>query len=91
MGLVVNGDGAPVAGVRLMMIDGWGNQTYAETKSGQHDYGHFDFPIYGDGPQQLQLTVLDGNNNPVGAPVLVPHRMDAASDTSCHHVVLRGG
>jgi membrane peptidoglycan carboxypeptidase len=91
MGTVVNGAGAPVAGVRLMMIDAWGNQTFAESKSGQNDYGHFDFPIYGDGPQNLQLMVVDGNNNPTGAPVLVPHRMDAVSDLPCHHVTIRMG
>jgi hypothetical protein len=90
MGVVVNGAGAPMAGVRLMMTDGWGNVTIAESKSGQHDFGRFDFPIYGDGPQTLQLVVVDGNNNPRGVPILVPHRMDAASDTSCHHVTIRG-
>lgn len=90
MGTVVNRDGAPMAGVRLLMTDGWGNQTFAESKSGQLDYGMFDFPIYGDGPQNLQLVAVDGNNNPIGAPVLVPHKMDAASDTPCHHLTLRG-
>jgi hypothetical protein len=90
MGTVVNRDGAPVAGVRLAMTDAWGNQTFAESKSGQVDYGMFDFPIYGDGPQNLQLVVLDSNNNPIGAPLLVPHKMDAASDTPCHHLVIRG-
>jgi hypothetical protein len=90
MGTVINRDGAPMAGVRLAMTDGWGNLTFAESKSGPSDYGMFDFPIYGDGPQNLQLVVVDGNNNPIGAPLLVPHRMDAASDTPCHHLVIRG-
>jgi penicillin-binding protein 1C len=90
MGMVVNAAGAPIANVRLAMTDGWGNQSFAVSKSGQNDYGMFDFPIYGDGPQNLQLAVVDSNNNPIGAPVLVPHRMDAASDTPCHHVTIRG-
>jgi penicillin-binding protein 1C len=90
MGTVVNGGGAPMAGVRLLMIDAWGNQTFAESKSGANDYGKFDFPIYADSPQNLQLVVVDGNNNPRTPPVLVPHRMDAASDAPCHHVVIRG-
>ncbi|MCC6454303.1 MAG: transglycosylase domain-containing protein [Caldilineaceae bacterium] len=90
MGVVVNRDGAPMADVRLAMTDGWGNQTIAVSKNGQSDYGMFDFPIYGDGPQNLQLVVVDENNNPRGAPVIVPHRIDAASDTPCHHVVIRG-
>lgn len=90
MGTVVNAEGAPMAGVRLAMTDAWGNQTFAVSKSEPNDYGRFDFPIYGDGPQQLQLVVLDGNGNPIGAPVLVPHRMDPASDTPCHHLIIRG-
>jgi hypothetical protein len=90
MGMVVNRDGAPMADVRLAMTDGWGNQTIAVSKNGQSDYGMFDFPIYGDGPQNLQLVVVDENNNPRSAPVIVPHKMDAASDTPCHHVVIRG-
>jgi hypothetical protein len=90
MGTVVNRDGAPMAGVRLAMMDAWGNQASAVSKSGQSDYGMFDFPIYGDGPQNLQLMVVDENNNPLSAPVIVPHKIDAASDTPCHHVVIRG-
>jgi hypothetical protein len=90
MGLVVNHEGAPMAGVRLVMTDAWGNQTSAVSKNGQGDYGMFDFPIYGDGPQNLQLSVVDENNNPRGAPFIVPHKMDAASSTPCHHVVIRG-
>ena len=90
MGTVVNGEGAPMAGVRLALRDTWGNQTFAVSKDGQWDYGMFDFPIYGDGPQNLELSVVDENNNPRGAPVIVPHKIDAASDTPCHHVVIRG-
>lgn len=90
MGLVVNADGAPMAGVRLAMSDPWGNQAFAVSKSGQGDYGMFDFPIYGDGPQNLQLGVVDDNNNPRGAPIMIPHKVDPASDTPCHHVVIRG-
>jgi len=91
MGTVVNKEGAPLPGIRLEMTDQWGNHTYATSKSGQSDYGMFDFPIYGgDGAQNLQLAVVDGNNNPTGAAVIVPHKMDAASDTPCHHVVIRG-
>jgi len=90
MGTVVNKDGAPLAGIRLEMTDQWGNRTYAMSKNGQNDYGMFDFPIYGDGPQNLQLAVVDANNNPIGAPVIVPHKMDAASDAPCQHVMIRG-
>ena len=80
-----------MAGVQVVLTDPWGNQSIVVSKNGQNDYGRFDFPIYGEGPHDLLLTVLDSAGNPISTPVIVPHRQDAASDTPCHHVVLRGG
>ncbi|MCC9075816.1 transglycosylase domain-containing protein [Litorilinea aerophila] len=91
MGQVVDANGAPVAGVRIRMEDPWGNIAETTSKSGPGDYGQFDFPIYGAGPQDLILTVLDAAGNPVSPPIVIPHKKDAESDTPCHHVVLRGG
>jgi penicillin-binding protein 1C len=92
MGVVVDGAGLPLAGVRLVLRDAWGNETVAVSKSGQWDYGMFDFPIYGgDAPQEMLLTVVDEAGNPQSAPILVPHRIDAASNTPCHHLTVRGG
>ena len=91
MGVVRNRDGAPVAGVRLILSDPWGNLTEAYSKNGQSDYGQFDFPIYGDGPHDLFLRVTDGSGNPLSPTITIPHRQDAASDAPCHHVVLIGG
>lgn len=91
MGRVLNLDGAPVAGVRIVMRDPWGNEAQTMSKSGQNDYGMFDFPIWADGSQDLTLTVLDDAGNPLSGTVIVPHRRDAASDTPCHRVTLQGG
>ncbi len=92
MGVVVDGAGMPLAGVRLVLRDTWGNEAVAVSKSGQWDYGMFDFPIYGgDAPQELQLTVVDEAGNPQSAPIIIPHRVDAVSDSPCHHVTVRGG
>src|SRR5690606_35429798 len=91
MGQVLNGEGAPVAGVHVMLQDAWGNQAIVASKNGQNDYGMFDFPIYGDGPQNLVLTVVDEAGNPLSPPFVIPHKQDADSDTPCHHVVVRGG
>ena len=91
MGQVVNYEGAPVAGVRIVMRDPWGNQAEAVSKNGSDDYGRFDFPIYADGAHELSLTVVDGGGNPISAPIIVPHRRDPMSDTPCHYVKLQGG
>lgn len=91
MGQVLNRDGAPLAGVRVRLEDAWGNQVIAVSKNGQNDYGMFDFPIYGDGPQNLVLTIVDEAGNPISPALVIPHKQDAASDTPCHHVVVQGG
>lgn len=91
MGQVLNPDGTPVAGVRVQMQDAWGNQAVVVSKDGPNDYGMFDFPIYGDGPQNLVITVIDEAGAPLSAPLVIPHKQDAESDTPCHHLVLRGG
>ena len=91
MGKIVDPGGAPVAGVRVVMRDSWGNQAQATSKNGSNDYGMFDFPIYGSGPQDLFLTLVDDAGNALSATLTVPHKRDAASDTPCHHVVLQGG
>ncbi len=88
MGVVLDPGRAPVAGVRLVLADPWGNQAEAYSKNGQGDYGQFDFPVYGDGPHDLFLTVTDDAGNPLSPTIVVPHRQDAASDAPCHHVVL---
>jgi len=91
MGRVLNREGAPVAGVRVIMRDPWGNQSETFSKGGANDYGQFDFPIWADGPQDLIITVVDEGGNPLSAPISVPHRRDAASDAPCHHLALLGG
>jgi penicillin-binding protein 1C len=91
MGRVINWEGGPVAGVRLSLVDGWGNYYEAVTKSGPTDFGHFDFPLYSDSPQDLRLTVLDGGGSPISPTVIVPHRRSAESEFPCHHVTFQGG
>jgi hypothetical protein len=89
MGRVINGEGMPLAGVRVIMRDPWGNQQEAFSKDGPGDYGMFDFPIFGDGPMHLFVQVVDEGGNPIGAEVVIPHKLDPVPDAPCHHVVLQ--
>jgi penicillin-binding protein 1C len=91
MGRVLNWEGGPVAGVRISLVDSWGNYYEAISKSGAGDFGHFDFPLYSDSPQDLRLTVLDGAGTPISPTVIVPHRRSAESEFPCHHVTFQGG
>ncbi len=90
MGMAVDERGRPLPGVSVMLFDAWDNAYQAVSKSGAGDTGRFDFPIYGqDSPQRLTLQVTDANGNPIGAPILVPHRVDEASNQPCHHLVVK--
>jgi hypothetical protein len=59
MGQILNGQGGSVAGVRVAMVDLWGTRAEAVSKSGDADFGLFDFSTT---PQsQYTLTVMDEN------------------------------
>lgn len=89
MGRVLNRQGGPMPGVRVQMVDGWGNVYYAETKSGALDFGVFDFPLYSATPQELQVTVLDGGGSPISPTIGVPHNQGGGSNLPCHYVVFQ--
>jgi hypothetical protein len=83
---VLDAAGAPVAGARLVAVDQWGNTMEAVTKSGQGDYGQFDFPI-SDVQRDYYVTVVSEDGTPVSVTLAVQHRSGEAANSSCHHVV----
>ncbi len=90
VGQVLNAAGAPVAGVRIALVDQWGNRAETWSKDGVGDYGQYDFPI-NFFPNQYTLTVIGGAGNPLSAPVVVDHLQGDGGDAPCHTVVWRGG
>ncbi len=91
MGQVIDGTGAPLAGVSIKMSDEWGNEATTVSKSGAADYGMFDFPIPSGGPYNLYITVLGEGGVPISATFTIPHHQGEGGDLSCHHIVLQGG
>ncbi len=89
VGQVLNAAGAPIAGVRITLVDQWGNQADAWSKDSAGDYGQYDFPI-NFFPNQYTLTVVDGAGNPLSAPVVVDHLQGAGGDAPCHNIIWRG-
>ena len=88
MGRILNAQGGPVAGATVIMQDEWGNKFVAVSKSGESDYGGFDFPLGYASAVSLNITVLDEAGNPAGPTVTVRHL--APDDLSpCHHVILQ--
>ena len=90
MGQVLNGAGAPVAGVHVVMVDEWGNRSDAVSKSGEGDFGSYDFAIHSFA-NHYTLTVLDSAGNIASPEVTVEHLQGAAGDAPCHTVVWIGG
>jgi hypothetical protein len=90
MGQILNGQGGSVAGVRVAMVDLWGNRAEAVSKSGDADFGLFDFSL-NDSPNQYTLTVMDENGTPISAPIVVDHLQGSAGDSPCHTVIFQGG
>lgn len=91
MGQVIDGTGAPLAGVSIQMSDEWGNTAMTVSKNGAADYGMFDFPIPSGGPYNLYLTVLGEGGVPISGTFTIPHRQGEGGDYSCHHLILQGG
>jgi hypothetical protein len=90
VGQVLNRQGAPVAGVHIVMVDEWGNRADAVSKNGEADYGSYDFLIH-PFANRYTLTVVDQNGNIASPAVVVEHLQGAGGDAPCHAVVWIGG
>ena len=90
IGQVLNRQGAPVAGVHIVMVDEWGNRADAVSKDGEADFGSYDFAIHSFA-NHYTLTVVDPAGNIASPAVVVEHLQGAAGDAPCHTVVWIGG
>ncbi len=90
VGRVLNAAGGPVAGVRLVMVDQWGNRAEAISKSGATDFGMYDFPL-NHFANRYTVTVVDGAGRPLSPAVTVDHLQGASGDAPCHTVIWRSG
>ncbi|OQA43319.1 MAG: Penicillin-binding protein 2D [Chloroflexi bacterium ADurb.Bin325] len=88
IGRVLNREGGPVAGVRIVLQDEWGNRAETVSKDGAADYGMYDFPIH-NFANRYTLVVTDGAGVPISAPVVVEHLRE--NDAPCHTVNWIGG
>ena len=90
VGQVLNRQGAPVAGVHIVMVDEWGNRSDTVSKNGEADYGSYDFAIHSFA-NHYTLTVVDPAGNIASPAVVVEHLQGAGGDAPCHTVVWIGG
>jgi hypothetical protein len=86
-GQVLDADGRPVDGVRIIGVDQWGNFVDALTgESGET--GAFSVPI-GSDAREYYMTVVDANGAPLSFTVTVEHRLEGAPQNRCHTIVWR--
>ncbi len=90
VGRILNAAGGSVAGVRLVMVDQWGNRAEAISKSGAPDFGMYDFPL-NYFANRYTVTVVDGAGRPLSPPVTVDHLQGAGGDAPCHTVIWWSG
>ena len=90
LGQVLNRQGAPVAEVHIVLVDEWGNRSDTVSKSGEGDFGSYDFPIHSFA-NHYTLTVLDQAGNIASPSVTVEHLQGDGGDAPCHTVVWIGG
>lgn len=85
LGLVTDRAGNPLPGVRLWLVDEYGNQDTKVTKSGATDLGRYDFPVFPP-PRRFYLSVVDATGHPVSPRIEIAHGMGSNADASCHWV-----
>jgi hypothetical protein len=68
------------------VVDPWGNQASAITKSAASDLGKYDIPLYPPAGVAVVYTVqvVAGNGDPLSAKVEVEHGSGRNSDATCH-------
>jgi hypothetical protein len=85
MGQILDINGAPLAGVRVIGIDQWGNYMESVSKAGATDAGRFDFPISED-QREYYITVVDSTGSPTSYSVTIQHQIGGNAGNSCHYI-----
>ncbi len=85
MGQILDSGGNPLPGVSIIAVDQWGNFMQSVSKSGDYDFGHFDFPIAPEA-REYYVTVVDGQGAPLSFSVTIQHQMGDSSGILCHYI-----
>lgn len=90
IGTVSNAGGAAVGGVRVRYTDQFGNRLETATSSQTPGFGSFRFAIGSTTPQNISITLLDGNGSPISPTASVPHMQGDVTDLGCHYTIWQG-
>jgi hypothetical protein len=89
LGQITDRSGNPLPGVRLALVDEWGNSASAVSKSGAGEVGRYDFPLFG--PRRYYLIVVDAAGRPLSARIEIAHGVGPNAQASCHWADWRRG
>ncbi len=89
LGSVIDRSGKPVPGVRLSLVDEYGNAATAVTKPGPGDTGRYDFPMSGP-PRRFFMMVVDDTGRPQSPRVEILHDLAPYDGKGCRWVDWRG-
>ena len=84
-GIVTDRAGNPLAGVRLNLVDEYGNEAAAVTKPGPGDTGRYDFPMGGPA-RRFYMTVVDEAGKPLSPSVEILHDLAPQVGQNCRWV-----
>ncbi len=85
LGLVTDRSGNPLPGVRLKLVDEFGNPATAVTKPGPGDTGRYDFPMGGPA-RKFFMTVVDEAGRALSSEVEVLHDLPPQVGKNCRWV-----
>ncbi len=84
LGQVTDNAGNPLPGVRLWLVDEYGNQVATTTKTAATDAGRYDFPLFGP-PRRFYLTVVDASDHPISPRIEILHGgVGPNAQATCH-------
>ncbi len=85
LGTVTDRSGNPLPGVRLSLVDEYGNAATAVTKPGPGDTGRYDFPMGGP-PRRFYMTVVDEAGRALSPRVEILHDLPPQEGNGCRWV-----
>lgn len=84
-GQVIDRSGSPLPGIRLRLIDEYGNAATAATKPGPGDTGRYDFPMGGP-PRKFYMSIIDDAGRSLSPEVEILHDLAPQAGKNCRWV-----
>ncbi len=85
LGTVTDSSGNPLPGVRLSLVDEYGNASTAVSKPGPGDTGRYDFPMGGP-PRRFFMSVVDEAGKALSPRVEILHELAPQEGKGCRWV-----